>query len=368
MKLLMISSDKKIFENDSAVQQRMIEYGELVNELHIIVFTEIGFDDKKTGNNVHLYPTNSKNKWHYISNAIRIGKTLKQIDLVTTQDPFEAGFAGWRIARAFGARLQLQIHTDFLSPYFVKSRAFNKIRVRIARFLLPKSDCIRVVSKRIKKSLIKTYKIPVTKINILPIFVDVAKIQNTEIETDIHEKYPQFNFVILMASRLSQEKNMKMALDAFKDVLRTYPETGLVIVGDGPERHNLGAIVSEYGIDKNVIFEGWQKDTISYHKTADLFLNTSNYEGYGVSLIEAIASDTAIVTTNVGIVGEILTKNNAFICEVGDTRCITRNIMNAIENKSVCKELARSATYAISNIPRKNVYLELYKKNWEDCV
>jgi len=362
----MISSDRKIFEDNSPVRQRMLEYGALVDELHIIIFTEQGFDSQKISANTHIYPTNSKNKWHYIKDAIYVGGRMESINFVTAQDPFESGFAGWRIAKGLKANLQLQVHTDFLSPYFANS-TLNKIRIRMAKFLLSKADCIRVVSDRIKKSIVEAYRLPVTKVSTLPIFVDIAKIQNAEIFTDLHEKYPQFNFIILMTSRLTEEKNIVLALDAFRDVLRTYPQTGLVIVGDGPEQANLQQTTYNLQLDKSVVFEGWQKEIVSYHKTADLFLNTSNYEGYGMSLIEAAAAGTAIVTTNVGIVGEILTKDNAFICEVGDTRGVARNIMNAIENKSVCKELARSATHAISNFPRKNVYLELYRKNWEDC-
>ena len=381
MKVLMISTDRKIFETKSSVRRRILEYGTLTEELHIIVFSKRGADfrEQKIGGNVYVYPTNSKNRWWYIFDAVGLAKRVSKkhnlkgkSNLVSTQDPFEAGLAGLIVARAIGARLQIQIHTDFLSEYFIKDSFLNKIRVYLARLTIPRADCIRVVSKRIKKSIIEKYKIPETKITTLPIFVDVEKIKNSEINMNLREKYPQFDFIILMASRFSEEKNIPLALRAVSSVIKKYPKTGLIIVGDEPKDSNFKSLYEkkavELNLSKNIIFEGWQKDTISYHKTTDLFLNTSNYEGYGMSLIEAIASDTAIVTTNVGIVGEILTKNNAFICEVGDTRCITRNTMNAIENKSVCKELARSATYAISNIPRKNVYLELYKKNWEDCV
>ena len=113
MKVIIISSDRKIFEGGSPVERRMIEYGALVEELHIIVFTQSGFENKNPGRNISVYPTNSKSKWHYIRDAYRIGRTLEDIDLVTAQDPFEAGFSAWRIAKKLQAKLQLQVHTDF---------------------------------------------------------------------------------------------------------------------------------------------------------------------------------------------------------------------------------------------------------------
>ncbi len=103
----MISSDRKIFEGGSPVERRMIEYGALVEELHIIVFTQSGFENKNLGRNISVYSTNSKSKWHYVADAIRIGKTLEHVNLVTAQDPFEAGFCAWRIAKKFRAKLQL---------------------------------------------------------------------------------------------------------------------------------------------------------------------------------------------------------------------------------------------------------------------
>jgi len=364
----MLSIDSKLFDENSSVRSRIIEYGNLADELHIVVYTKPGFEKCKISPNIFLYPTNTHTRPFYFIDGYKIAKKIINDGsfLITSQDAM-ANLLAIILKIVFKLPVQIQIHTDFTTTRFRKESFINFLRYISYSFSVRYSDCVRVASERIKHSLVKIYKTPVTKIQVLPIFVDIAKIQNAEIFTDLHEKYPQFKFIILMASRLAEEKNIALALDAFKDVLRTYPETGLVIVGDGPEKDSLGSLVSEYGIDKNVIFEGWQEDMISYHKTADLFLNTSNYEGYGMSLVEAIAADTAIVTTDVGIVGEILDKDNAFICEIGDARCIMRNIMNAIENKSVCKELSRSATHAISNFPRKNVYLELYRKNWEDC-
>ena len=120
---------------------------------------------------------------------------------------------------------------------------------------------------------------------------------------------------------------------AFKDIIRTHPRVGLVILGDGFEKHMLGQIVSNNGLHGNVVFAGWSDDIVSYYKTADLFLLTSDYEGYGMTLIEAAAAGCPIVTTDVGAVGEIITKDNALVCPVGDKECLAKQIRLAIENK-----------------------------------
>ena len=175
----MISTDKKILEQGSSVQKRMQEYGSLVDELDIIVCAKNG-KQIVLDNNVQVFPTNSKSKIFYFWDAVRVAKKNIQsdVDLVTTQDPFEIGLAGWMISKRLKAKLQLQIHTDFLSPHFISGSLKNRIRVILAKFLLPKADSIRVVSERIKQSL-TTYNLRLTTVSVLPIFVDVEKIKSS---------------------------------------------------------------------------------------------------------------------------------------------------------------------------------------------
>jgi glycosyltransferase involved in cell wall biosynthesis len=367
-KILMVGTDRKLFEKESAVRERVIEYGLLKRELHIIVFAKKSLDLKheQVSNNVWLYPTNSLNRWCYIRSAIKIGKSLMKKEgfgLITTQDPFETGLVGWRVARAFGARLQMQIHTDLFSPYFSKN-FLNKIRIKISKFLLPKADCIRVVSERIKNSLITQLKIPTEKISVLPIFVDTEKIKNTEPKFDLHQKYPQFDFVILMVGRLEKEKNFELAIEVFQKVLKNNSKAGLVIVGSGSLRASLELKVKKLGLKDNVIFEGVQLDVISYYKTADLFLHTSNYEGYGLVLVEATVSECPILTTDIGVVGGALMSESIEVYPVNDKKCLVEKISKILDNRNSLKKPQIKSDHLIS----KNSYLKEYKNNLENCL
>ncbi len=339
MKVLMISTDKNIFKEGSGVRERMIEYGGLVEELHIIVFAKKNFQFSVSNfQNIFIYPTNSKSRWFYVCDAIKLGKKINA-DIVTAQDPFESGLAGWFIKRKLDIPLQLQIHTDFLSPYFAQDSILNRLRVFLAKFLIPRADCIRVVSERIRKSLKK-------ECFVLPIFVDVEKIKNAPVKTNLHEKYPQFDFIILMASRLTKEKNITLAIKAVKEI--NDKKIGLIIVGGEPEKKESSA---------NIIFEPWTNDLISYYKTADLFLLTSNYEGYGMTLMEAAAAGCKIISSDVGIAGEILEKENIF--KVGDRKDLQEKIEKAIRGEI-------KPCLAIKTISKQE-YLENYKKSWDLC-
>ncbi|MFH1170787.1 MAG: glycosyltransferase [Candidatus Vogelbacteria bacterium] len=298
MKILMISTDQKIFEPESAVKTRMRSYAsQVVDELFIVI---LGI----------TRALKAEENLKYIGMArlrALFWRPSKKFDLVTSQDPFETGIIARRLAKIIGAQLELQIHTDIGSPYFWQESVKNKFRYLIAKFLLSKADRIRVVSQRIKDYLVSNLKINETKIYIKPIFVDVEKIKNAPITVDLHKKYPQFDKIILMASRLTREKNIGLAIEAVSSLIRANRRIGLVIVGSGPEEKRLKLLASSFQFLDNVIFENWASQEIlfSYYKTCDLFLVTSLYEGYGMTLVEAQVAGCRIVSTDVGVAREV---------------------------------------------------------------
>lgn len=297
MKILMISTDQKIFEPGSEVKSRMNGYASQADELFIVILG-ITRDLKIEGKLKYIGMTRWRALfWHPVG----------EFDLVTSQDPFETGIIAWRLARRLQAELELQIHTDIGSPYFWQESIKNKIRYLIAKFLLPHADRVRVVSEKIRHYLVDKLKIANSKIVVKPIAVDIEKIKNAPITVNLHQKYPQFEKIILMASRLTREKNISLAIDAMCEVIKQKPKTGLVIVGSGPEEKKLKKLSITYNLAPNVVFEPWidQETLFSYYKTCDLFLLTSLYEGYGLTLVEAQAAGCRIISTDVGVAREM---------------------------------------------------------------
>ncbi len=410
MNILSISSDRKLFEEGSAVRARTLEYGKLVNELHVIVFAnkKLGLSDTKLGDNIFVYPTNHKYKIFYLWNIFRIVKLLAcpersrrvvrpdafgrgpdpfgrrdcQLSVVSTQDPFESGLAGYFIARVLGARLHLQIHTDFMSPYFARESFLNRVRVHIAKFLLPRANGIRVVSERIKRSLSQV-NCQMSNVSVLPVFIDVKKIQSAEVKTDLHKKYPEYDFIILMASRLSPEKNISLAIKAMAEIkslshkvtkslndgplnasMPQLPNVLLLIVGDGPKRAELQKLIVK-GQLSNVIIEPWTSDVASYYKTADLFLLTSNYEGYGMTIVEALSAGCPVVMTDVGCAGDVVENGkNGLVVPVGDEKALTAAVLKVLSGEAHLEAktpfIGDASAFSLK-LPTKEEYLTAYK-------
>lgn len=312
-KLLMISTDRNLFVENSDVKVRQIEYAKNYDEVHIVVFAPIGKFPQKINlsPNCFVYSTNSLIRAFYPGDAKRIGKKIIQkvkIDEITCQDASFTAIVGLSLGKIFSIPVELQLHGDISSPFFRKG-IIGKWRYNLICKNLPRANKIRVVSQRIKDYIQNNFKIDFnkTQIEIRPIEVKVDEINNASIIVDIKNKYKQFDQVALMASRLEKEKNIKLAIESWIEVHKAFPKAGLIIVGKGSQEPLLKQIVVESGLAKSIVFEDWAEKNLiySYMKTADIFLNTSLFEGYGMTLKEASIAKCNIVSTDVGIARDV---------------------------------------------------------------
>ncbi len=176
MNVLIINLDKGLFGKEPDKLERLKDYSRLVDKIFVISWTLKKEEPIFWEGKLFIYPTNSKSRLFYIFDTCRIFKKYlsgEKIDVVSCQDPFEIGLAGRWLAKKFGIPLHLQVHTDFLSPYFKKESLLNRFRVWLAKSLIPKADGIRVVSQRIKKQLIEKLGTKEEKIMVVPIYADI---------------------------------------------------------------------------------------------------------------------------------------------------------------------------------------------------
>lgn len=317
-RLLVISSDNLIFEKDSSVRKRQEEYAKDWDEMHVIVFGKRGQKEISICQNAWAYPTQNKYRFLRPFKALSLANFIikrRAISHVTCQDPFEAGFVGSQIKRHNpNIHLEFQCHTDPGSPYFIRQQFLNFIRIWLMKINIPFADHMRVVSNKVRDFFVRM-GVDSSKIEVRPIKIDEEDIRNCPITVNLKEKYPQFKKIILMASRITKEKNISLAIRAFDLLIRSGKnDVGLVIVGDGPEKERLILLSEKLNIKDKVIFLGWaSKDELySMYKTSDIFLNTSFFEGYGMSMVEAKIADLNIVSTDVGVARDI----GATICSL----------------------------------------------------
>lgn len=366
MKTLFISNDPKLFDEASDVRARMKEYAAQIGELHILSVASHGVQESTDGS-LHLYPVRAWKPFR-IRALARTAHVLIEthgIEVVSAQDPFEHGLAALKAVEGTAAKLHIQVHTDFLSPWFVRSgnwRApkvrmplLNHVRRYIADRVLRKADGIRVVSERVKLSLIGKYGKDIPEPTVIPVAVsslvpDAAPLPQRP-----------FTFTMIAVGRLEPEKRIEDILAAMKRVVLHYPSVGLVIVGEGRERGCLERMARRLGIAAHVQFLGERKNAWALMRSAQAFIQASAYEGYGRTLIEAALAKVPIITTDVGIVGEVFQGyEDVLSAPVADPTALSYHMVGLIEDMAVRHALpmhaeakARTHLASIGNIPER---------------
>lgn len=304
MHTLFVGTDRTVFTPNSGTYKRFALLGSEnpSDTFSLIVFstTHHGIlGDVAIAPNVHAYPTNAKSRWLYWLPALRIARALAPFAVVTAQDPFDTGIVSLVIARRAQVPLHVQVHTDFLSLGFKKHMFLNRVRVWLARFVIAHARRIQVVSQRIQESLVETFR-PRVPITVLPIFTDVERIRSASAGA-LLERFGPFTMRFLVVARLEPEKNIALALESF--AIDAPSSSCLIVLGQGSEQERLERYATELGVRNRVFFEGWV-DPAPYYACASLLLATSEYEGYSMTVVEALGAGVPVLSTNVGAAKE----------------------------------------------------------------
>jgi len=110
-------------------------------------------------------------------------------------------------------------------------------------------------------------------------------------------------------ARLDTIKNQSMMIEAFAQVVKHFPNSYLLIVGDGPEREPLEQLRKKLCIQERVIFTGFKINPQRFFNIIDIFLLPSLSEGTSMTLLEAMAFKKPAIVTDVGGNPEIVKHN-----------------------------------------------------------
>ena len=108
-------------------------------------------------------------------------------------------------------------------------------------------------------------------------------------------------------ARLVPQKNLPLAIHAIKLLnVDSSIVFSLDILGKGPLLKQLEALVKSLGLQNLVSFQGITEDIENFYDSLDLFVLTSNYEGFGLVLLEAMTFGVPILSRNVSAIPEVL--------------------------------------------------------------
>lgn len=230
-------------------------------------------------------------------------------------------------------------------------------------FILRKSNYVVSVSSKLAKDLQSAFKLPN-----LPQTISCVLPSRWAVLPP--ERKRNWGHVVVCVSRMDVQKDHETLLEAFALVLKKIPDAELWLMGDGPRRLKLQNLVDKLRINTRVSFIGWTQRPEKLLNKADLFVLSSHWEGFPLSLIEAMSYGLPVISTDC-LYGpsEILGKKNQYGITVGagDVHQMARSIMTLLGNPKSMEEyatLSRERAHFLMN----NSSLEKYDELIEKCA
>jgi glycosyltransferase involved in cell wall biosynthesis len=190
------------------------------------------------------------------------------------------------------ARVVVSDHSTLSLQYADNRKALASLLLSV-RLLYPRADARICVSEGSADDLARLTGIDRSSITVIYNPVSPPRPMPHALE----DVWPADGPRILTVGSLKREKRHDLLLHAFAGLLRAMPAQ-LVILGEGDLRLQLARLASELGIGKRVAMPGFAIDPWSYYAAADLFVLSSDFEGYPLVLLEALYSGLRIVSTD----------------------------------------------------------------------
>ncbi len=227
--------------------------------------------------------------------------------------------------------------------------AYHLVLTRLLRRAAHSAAHILTLSEHAKQRIIAVYGVPPERITVSycaaePIYF--ARVPRDEIAR-IRQTYALHQPYILSVATLHPHKNLDALIDAFV-ALRAESDTPiqLALVGlRGNAAATLQEKVRAAGIEEAVVMTGWVPDTDlpALYQGAAVYVLPSRYEGFGIPVLEAMASGTPVVTTTATALPEVA-GDAALLVDPNDRPALVTAIRRVLDDASVRQELIGRGT------------------------
>lgn len=206
---------------------------------------------------------------------------------------------------------------------------------------------IVICHSRNEKELLSNFSLPDEKVRIIPAGVDFNRFKTIPSPDHFRDFYHIFGRIVLYAGRLASNKGLKNLVDAMPQVISEFKDTTLVLVGeDEGQRKMLEERAEKLGIKDKVVFTGHITDDEMFkssYSACDVFILPSEYEAFGLVLLEAMACEKPCVATRVGGVPEVIDEGkNGLLVEYGNQDQLARAIIELLGDEPKRKNMGRA--------------------------
>lgn len=267
------------------------------------------------------------------------------------------GIVAHRLARS-KAIVVLSDHIALSKQYAHLGKAGMWLLGRSIRLFYPLADARIQVSEQAADDLVRISGMERSEVQVVynPVAGPGAEASPSP---DVEALWQGAEARIVTVGSLKEQKNHKLLIRSFARLLKERPAT-LMIVGEGPMRGELEALVASLGIADRVAMPGFTTNPWPYYAAASLFALSSDYEGYPLVLIEAMRSGLTIVSTDCETGPREILDGGRYgtLVPVGDEAALASAMAQAIDHPAD-PEMLKARSEALSGQSTSDRYLAL---------
>ena len=182
--------------------------------------------------------------------------------------------------------------------------------------------------------------------------VDLAQFNKKNYNPDIKDSIGAESTLLLGVGRLAQKKGFEFLIQAMPLVIQKFPKAQLTIIGFGPQKDQLQKQIQELNLSSSVFLRGGKtgKELRDWFATADIFIGPSivthdgDTEGQGVVFLEAMASGTPVIASDVGGIKDVVQNGfSGLLIPEKNPEAIAEKILDLAKNNSLREQLIQNA-------------------------
>jgi glycosyltransferase involved in cell wall biosynthesis len=241
---------------------------------------------------------------------------------------------------------------SFRSQIVKSEKDINKLFVYLC-ILLPKYFISN--NKNFNKGFSFNFIFKFKKVFIVPNGIDFASVKYNYGEQDEY-----INSISI--GTLNPVKRVDLTIEIIKKLIENGFKIKHTHLGNGKLLEEYRQKINSYGLQNNFIFAGEVENVNEYLSDADVFLLTSDFEGFPNVILEAMASGKPVITTDAGDAGLIVKDNETgFVCKTGDLDCLYKKMSVLMNNFDLRKKMSENTrklveeNYSMENFVNKSI-------------
>ncbi|QMU65169.1 MAG: N-acetyl-alpha-D-glucosaminyl L-malate synthase BshA [Flavobacteriaceae bacterium] len=358
-----------------------------------VVATELGMALANKGYEVHFITYNQPVRLDFISRNLHFHEVLLEEYPLFQHQPYELALSSKMVEIVEKHRLEV-LHVHYAIPhayaaYMAKQMLKQKgITVKVVTtlhgtditlvgshptyktavaFSINNSDVVTAVSKSLKKDTQRLFTIT-NPIEVVYNFIDIDKYDKEHQNECKRIALAKPDERIL--THVSNFRPVKRITDVIKvfDLIQKEVPSKLLMVGEGPDRIKAEALVEELQLSGKVIFLGNSYEIAKILCYSDVFLLPSVSESFGLAALEAMAADTAVISTNTGGLPEVnIHGKTGFLSTIGDVEDMAANALTILKDDHTLNRFKANAKEHARQFSLKNI-LPVYEDIYKSCT